>query len=109
MSLEDYFATGPPHERPVCEAVLAHLESIGPVHIEPVSVGILLKRAGGFAELRPMTRWVALCFHAPATITHPRIARRPDRGWHVVNLREPSDVDETVRGWLTDAYLSAPQ
>ena len=62
MGLEEYFATGPPHERPVCEAVIAHLSTLGPLHVEPVSVGIFLKRAGGFAQLRPMERWVAVSF-----------------------------------------------
>ena len=56
MGLEEYFATGPPHERAVCEAVIAHLSTLGPLHVEPVSVGIFLKRAGGFAQLRPMER-----------------------------------------------------
>ena len=60
MALEDYFATGPPHERPVFEAVMAHLRQVGPVHVEPVSVGIFLKRSRTFAELRPRTKWVAV-------------------------------------------------
>ena len=45
MSVEEYFATGPERERPIFEAVMEHLESVGPVHVEPVSVGIFLKRA----------------------------------------------------------------
>ncbi|HWI03138.1 MAG TPA: hypothetical protein VNT52_04820, partial [Acidimicrobiales bacterium] len=31
MALEEYFSTGPSHERPVFEAVMAHLETVGPV------------------------------------------------------------------------------
>lgn len=109
MSLDDYFATGPPHERPIFDAVMDHLESVGPIHVEPVSVGIFLKRSRTFAELRPMTRWVALGFTSTSVITHPRIARRPDRRWHVVNLRTPDEVDDQVRGWLTAAYLATPE
>ena len=45
MTLEDYFATGPAFERPVFDAVMAHLDTIGPVHVEPLSVGIFLKHA----------------------------------------------------------------
>lgn len=112
MSLADYFATGPARERPIFEAVMEHLESIGPVHVEPVSVGIFLKRARTFAELRPKTRWVALSFTLPARIDDPRIARRVavsgNRTWYVVNLRDPSDVDDRVRSWLTEAYLATP-
>lgn len=112
MSLEEYFATGPERERPIFEAVLEHLQSVGPVHVEPVSVGIFLKRARTVAELRPMTKWVALGFPLSTVVDDPRIARRVkisgNRTWYVVNLREPADVDDQVRSWLTEAYLSSP-
>jgi hypothetical protein len=92
--------------------VLEHLESVGPVHVEPVSVGIFLKKARTFAELRPMTKWVALGFPLSTVVDDPRIARRVkmsgNRTWHVVNLRDPADVDDQVCSWLTEAYLSSP-
>jgi Domain of unknown function (DUF5655) len=113
MSLAEYFATGPERERPIFETVLEHLESVGEVHVEPVSVGIFLKRSRTFAELRPMTRWVALSFTLPAVVEDPRISRRVavsgNRTWYVVRLREPEDVDDRVRAWLTEAYLSSPE
>jgi Domain of unknown function (DUF5655) len=114
MSLDDYLATAPPHEPPVVEVVLDHLATLGDdVHIEPVSVGILVKRAQSFAELRPMTRWEALMFKLPRRVESRRIARKPvGQGgllWHVVNLRTPDEFDEDVRGWLTEAYLAAPE
>ena len=112
MTLDEYFSTGPPFERPVFEAVLAHLETLGPVHVEPVSVGIFLKKSGSLFELRPMTRWVALSFPLDRKVTHPKIARKPfeagRRVFHVVNLRGPDDVDDDVKAWLTEAYLAAP-
>ena len=77
MSLEEYFATGPAHERPVFDAVIAHLEGVGPVHVEPVSVGILLKHGRTFAELRPMRRWVAMSFTLQRVVEHPLIVRQP--------------------------------
>ncbi len=102
MTLDEYFATGPPHERPIFEAVMAHLDEVGPVHVEPVSVGIFLKRARTFAELRPMQRWVALWFSLPRRVRHPTITRKVapyGRGYvHVANLRQPADVDEDIRG-----------
>lgn len=112
MSLEDYFATGPPHERPVFDAVMAHLDEIGPVHVEPLSVGIFLKRSGRFATLRPMQRWVALSFSLPQRISHPRITRKVieygGRYWHVANLRGPEDLDDDLRDHLTEAYFASP-
>jgi hypothetical protein len=113
MSIEEYFSTGPERERPIFEAVMEHLESVGAVHVEPVSVGIFLKRGRTFAELRPLTRWVALWFPHSSVIEDRRIARRlavsGNRTWYVVNLRGPQDVDDQVRSWLTEAYLSTPE
>jgi hypothetical protein len=108
MSLDEYFSTGPPHERPVFDAVLAHAETLGPIHIEPVSVGIFLKKDGSWLELRPMTKWVAMSFPMPRRIVHPQIARKPieaGRRWfHYVNLRDPEDLTEDVREWLAESY-----
>lgn len=108
MSLDEYFSTGPAHERPIFEAVVDHLRTLGPIHVEPVSVGIFLKSAGSFVELRPLTRWVALWFPMARRIDHPRIARKPiatgRRIYHAVNLRVAEDVDDRVREWLTESY-----
>jgi len=113
MSLEDYFSTGPPHERPVFEAVMHHLDSVGPVHVEPVAVGIFLKRARTFAQLRPMQHWVALSFSLGRRAKHPRITRKivayHGRYHHVANVRGPEDLDGELRRLLTEAYLTAPE
>jgi hypothetical protein len=108
MTLEEYFSTGPPHERPIFDAVSAYVATLGPVHVEPVSVGIFIKKQGSFIELRPMTRWVALSFPLPRRIDSDKIARKPiDTGrriFHVVNLRTPADLDDDVRAWLAESY-----
>lgn len=110
MSLDEYFSTGPKQERPIFEAVMGHLDTVGPVHVEPVSVGIFLKRDRTFAELRPMRRWVALSFSLPRPVQHPRITRKTQRYhgryYHVANLRDPGDLDHEICGWLTEAYLN---
>jgi hypothetical protein len=111
MSLDEYLATGPEFEPPIVRAVLDHVESLGPVHVEPVSVGILLKRSFTFAELRPMVRWEALWFAVARRIDSDRITRRLGSGsktFHWVRLRSADDVDDDVRAWLTEAYLDAP-
>ena len=108
MTLEEYFATGPPHEQPVFDAVYTYLASLGPIHVEPVAVGIFLKCEQSFVELRPKQRWVAMSFPSSRVIEHPRIARTMCSGgrtYHVVNLRAPDDLDDTVRAWLAEAYL----
>lgn len=89
----------------------AHLSSLGPIHIEPVSVGIFIKKSGSFVELRPMTRWVAMSFPMQRRITSDRIARQPidtgSRIYHVVNLRSPADLTEEVKAWLAESYAFA--
>jgi Domain of unknown function (DUF5655) len=113
MSLEEYFSTGPPHERPVFEAVMAHMRQVGPVHIEPVSVGIFLKRARTFAELRPMTKWVAVSFSLPRPARHKSIRRKitdyNGHYYHVANVAGPEDLDKDLLALLTEAYLSSPE
>jgi hypothetical protein len=111
LTLEEYFATGPPHERPVYEAVRAHLDTLDDVYTEPVSVGIFFKRSRTFAQLRPMQKWVALGFLLPNKLDHARLSRKVigegSRYYHVVNLHGPDEVDATIRDWLTEAYLNA--
>ncbi|MGK2928427.1 MAG: DUF5655 domain-containing protein [Acidimicrobiales bacterium] len=108
LSLEEYFATGPERERPIFEAVHAHLCELDDVYVEPVSVGIFFKVRTTFVQLRPMTKWVALSFSVPRRIDHPRISRKPiqdgGRWYHVVNVRDAEEIDQTVKDWLTQAF-----
>ena len=111
MTLEEYFSTGPPHERPVFDAVMRHLASSGPLHVEPVSVGIFLKNPRKFAELRPMTRWVAVSFSLPRQASHPTIVRKVTAYhglyYHVANVSDPADVDDGIGTLLVEAYETA--
>jgi hypothetical protein len=108
MSLDGYFSTGPPHERPIFDAVVEHLTTVGPFHADVVSVGIFLKNPRKFAELRPMQHWVALSFSLGRRAHHPLITRKVvaygNKFWHVANVGEPNDLDETLRELLTEAY-----
>ena len=108
LLLEEYFASGPPHERPIFEAVMAHVETLGPVHADIVSVGIFLKNPRKFAELRPKDRWVAISFSLRRRAHHPTITRKVveygARHWHVANVREPAEVDSDLLDLLTEAY-----
>lgn len=89
----------------------AHVEAVGPCEIEAVSVGIFFKRSRSFAQLRPMQRWVALSFSLPRVVRHPLITRRVvpygRHFHHVANLRTPDDLDDALRGYLTEAFLDA--
>lgn len=87
---------------------MAHLETVGPVHLDVVSVGIFLKNPRKFAELRPKDRWVALSFTLDRRARHPTITRKVveygDKFWHVANIREAGEIDEALRDLLTEAY-----
>ena len=111
MTLDEYFATGPPHERPVFEAVMAHLATLGPVHFEPVSVGIFIKRDGSFMELRPMERWVAMSFSLRRRAQHRTIVRKVmqyhGRYYHVANVTGPEDLDEALLDLIIEAWAGA--
>ena|SRR5438105_4405197 len=113
MSQARYFATGAAFERPIFEAVAAHLHSLGPPQTEYVSVGIFFKRSRTFAELRPMRNRVRLSFLVSRRLPkHPRIVK----AWHgsgirsayFVDLHGPEDVDDELKDWLTEAYLTSP-
>ncbi|MFN2608881.1 MAG: DUF5655 domain-containing protein [Acidimicrobiales bacterium] len=112
MSMEEYFSTGPAHERPIFEAVMGCLDDVGPVHVELLCVGIYLKRAQTFAQLRPRDRWVGLSFLLDRRVDHERIVRKVvpygGRFHHVANLRSPGDLDDRLAGWLREAYLASP-
>jgi hypothetical protein len=111
MTLDDYFATGPPHERPVFEAVMTHLATLGPVHVEPVSVGIFIKRDGSFMELRPMEHWVAMSFPLRRRAQHRTIVRKVmqwhGRYYHIANVRQPEDLDDALLDLITESYTDA--
>ncbi len=108
MTVDEYFATGPAHERPIFDAVMRHLDEVGPVHVEPVSVGIFLKNPRKFAELRPRQRWTALSFYLRRPASHRTIVRKVvrygERYLHIANLAEPAELDEGLRDLLTEAY-----
>ncbi len=113
MTLDDYFSTGPPHERPVFDAVMAALAAAGagPIHVEPVSVGIFLKRPRKFAELRPMQRWVAVSFSLAHEARHPTITRKVmpygGRYYHVANVASAEAFDHRLAAMLVEAYALA--
>jgi Domain of unknown function (DUF5655) len=112
MTLEDYFSTGPSFERPVFDAVIEHLNTLGDPFLEPVSVGVFVKRDGvGVLQLRPMTKWVALSLFMPRALHDRRISRKPIPSgrtvYNVVNVGGPDEIDDVVKGWITEAWETA--
>jgi len=111
MELEEYLATGPDFEAPIVGAVLTGLAPLGPLHVEPLSVGVYLKRAQTFATLRPMARWEAVTFSLPHVARHRLIVRKVlsegRRHWHTANVAVAAEVDAALIDLLSESYLAA--
>ena len=90
---------------------MAHLRTLGPVHVDAVSVGLFLKNPKKFAELRPRDRWVAVSFSLGRRATHRTIVRKVipygRRYWHIANVASPDDLDADLLALLTEAYEEA--
>jgi hypothetical protein len=110
VSIDEWFADRPPEQRAVADAVIGHLEGLGEIEVDAAQVGILIKRSRTFAELRPHRGDLRLSVVLDRDVESPRITRRirPSRqfSWHVlfVVLPTASDVDDEVRGWLTESF-----
>lgn len=91
--------------------MLAYVGSLGEVYADVVRVGVFLKSRRKLAELRPMSRWLALFLVLPRRLDDPRVTRHVPMSAgltaNVVRLTAPSDVDGSVRDWLAEAYLYA--
>ena len=87
--------------------------TLGPVHVEPVSVGIFFKQPRKFAQLRPMQKWVALSFSLPRKVDHRLIDAEADRRTAAATTTSsicaaPTTSTTTIRSWLTEAYFDSP-
>jgi hypothetical protein len=109
--VDDTFAGRPPVQRAIYDAIVGYLDSLGPVHVDAVRVGVFLKAEAKLAEVRPKARSLNLALALPHPVTDARIARRfpvsGGRFWHVLKLTEVGQVDDQVRDWLTEAYHAA--
>jgi hypothetical protein len=110
-TVDECFEGRPPIQREIYERLLAHLATLGPVHIDAVRVGIFLKTDRKLAEVRPKARSLSLELVLPRAMAHPRVVRTitiaADRVAHVVKLPGLDDVDDEVREMLTQAYNHA--
>ncbi|MEV0717300.1 DUF5655 domain-containing protein [Asanoa sp. NPDC050611] len=110
-TIDETFAPHRPEWRQVFDAILTHVQDLGPVHTDAVKVGVFLKTDRTLAEVRPRARAVDLMLVLPHEIDSERIRRTmrvsADLIANVVALTEAQQVDEEVRAWLTEAYDAA--
>jgi hypothetical protein len=110
-SVDATFEGAPPEQRAIYDAIVGHVRRIGPVHEDAVDVGVFLKSDRKLAEIRPHPRSLELALYLPFRVEGARIRRVVSTGEgrrvHLLTLRQPGDVDEQVRDWLTLAFLAA--
>ena len=107
----EYLHEQPPAHRPIYKAVLRALSRLGEIDVDPVRVGIMIKRARTFCELRPKRSDVELSFKLSRPLASPRIFRTvrcsTHREAHFIHLQSPGDVDAEVLSWITESYLES--
>ena len=108
MSMATYLETSPAYERPIAEAIIAHVGTLPDAVVEPVSVGLFLKRGSTFGQMRTMTKWVSLSLKLPRVVTDPTPDRKvqeysPGKHHHVWNLRGLADLDPLL-DLIDEAY-----
>ena len=110
-SIDATFAGRPEEQRAICDAIVAHLETLGPLHVDAVQVGVFLKAERKLCEVRPKSRWLACTIYLPHAIDDPRVARSIRlsalRVVSEVKLRAVADVDPQLLEWLSEAYDEA--
>ncbi|MEE8599612.1 DUF5655 domain-containing protein [Euzebya tangerina] len=108
MSLEEWLETSPDHERPVAEKLIDLVGYLPDARIEPVQVGLFIKRSSNFAQLRTMTKWSSFTIKLGREVPRPapdrKIQRMGSRFFHTYNLHRPEDLTETLAELLGEAY-----
>ena len=93
---EAWFKGRPPALRKIYDAVARHVRKLGPVHIEAVTIGFLIKRKSTIAELRPRRVGFGLSFVLRRELNDARVTRRIAMTggcvYHVVPITKPSEI-----------------
>jgi uncharacterized protein len=117
-SVDELFA-----DQPAClrlfRAIRRLIEQLGPVEVVATSTQVSFGTRRKFAWVRLPQQWTAnrpadsvtLTFSLDHEVVDPRIAEavepKPGRWTHHVVIEREADLDETVDGWLRQAYEAA--
>jgi hypothetical protein len=110
-TVDETFAGRAPVQREIYEALIDHVRTLGPVHVDAVKVGVFLKHVDKFAEVRPAARSLTMWLVLPHDVDDPRLRRREriatGRFAYFLRLASMSDVDDQLLDWLGEAYDAA--
>lgn len=117
MSTPEEFFEGSPVGLRLYEAVADAVASVGPADVTVGKSQIAFRSRKGFAYVWRPRQYLSsgapavLSFALPEELDSPRFKQVAHPGRHVwmhhLELRDPRDVDDEVRHWLTVAYAAA--
>jgi hypothetical protein len=117
VSTPEQFFSGSPAGLALYHAVADAIRSLGPAEVRVSRAQIAFRRGKGFAFVWRPGQYVktevpaVLSFGLPQELHSRRfkqVVHPAPRVWmHHVELRDPSQVDAEVRGWLAAAYEHA--
>jgi hypothetical protein len=96
--------------RPIHDAVLAFLATLGEYEAAPKKDYVSYRRKKQFLMVGPKTATaVELGLFAKQLPAHPRLKEMPPKGMcpYTTRLGDPSELDATVKGWIAASYQSA--
>ncbi len=108
LGLDEWIASSPAYGRPVAQALIELVECMPQARVEPVQVGLFLKRRSTFAQLRTKTKWTALTVKLPREADDPepsrRVQRQGSRFFHTYNLSVPGALTDDLIALIAEAY-----
>ncbi len=111
--LHDHFHGKAPEIRALFDAVVALLESIGPVLVLPEKTRIAFQVRMSFAQVIPRQRWLDGHVGLARRLEHPRFRKietiSPRNHVHFFRLTSFSEVDAEFRAWMEEAYQVGEQ
>jgi hypothetical protein len=93
--------------RPLHEAVIAQIATLGSFDIAPKKAYVSLRRKKQFAMVGPATKeQIDIGLNAKSLPTHPRLKALPPGGMcqYAVRLSSAAEIDAALLGWLRAAY-----
>jgi Domain of unknown function (DUF5655) len=109
MGLDEYFAGVKPELRALFDGFVAAARECGPVTVNATKSRVALQVRARFAGIdRPRREFLVASFVLTTPVDSARLTRvdyvPPYYYVHRLRLREPSDIDAELRGWLAQAY-----
>lgn len=111
--LDAHFRDKPAAIRALFAAVVAAVESCGPVKVLPEKTRIAFQVRMSFAQVTPRARWLDGHVVLARRLEHPRFRRietiSPRNHVHHFRLTSLSDIDAELAAWLREAYAVGEQ